>query len=215
MTPVSLSREQALRLREIAFRALGFVPPWIGQYDRFYIVSCSDLAPRPVRALKGGLAVRISGVSLQDIEDLQGQLNIDVPVVFLQFYGRVQQVRMIRIDEPDGHTVAVAFIRPDNRIISPSGYGFDLGEKQVCWFFGTHIHPRYRLRGVFVNLVQEAYRLSLELGTMGLMGEIHYMNVASIRAHARMGFKVYRNMHYLRILSRRFYWESPGGFWCL
>ena len=58
---------------------------------------------------------------------------------------------------------------------------------QTCWDYDFEVLPRFRLGRTFARLWDEAYRLLRDRGVAASVSWIAFPNLASQRAHARMG----------------------------
>lgn len=58
---------------------------------------------------------------------------------------------------------------------------------RTCWDYDFEVMPRYRLGRTFVRLWDEAFRLLRERGIEWTASWIHWSNLASRRAHERIG----------------------------
>lgn len=204
------------RYRELFFRLTSFIPFFLAGYDRFYLVRCGTIDRNRILMMKNGPQLKVADYSPEAVREIKSDLaGLDSGIIEFQMTGRSGDAKIIKIDN-NGHCVAVCFAVKATSIRSPSGYSRSL--KNVCpvtWVFGTYIDENFRLRGYFPHLVNAAFEVSRQNGSRGLMGEIHHLNVASIKSHAKMGFTVFRDVQYLKIAQWKYFWERTGDFWCL
>lgn len=200
------------KYRSIVFRLLDYVPDSILEYDRFYIVRCIDFKSRLVRELRNGITFSIVAYTDSDLDLIGKQLNINKKIINFHLAGAKEKTKIIKIHKNE-RCIAVAFVKIADEIKSFSGYQISLEKNSsVTWFFGTYVHPDFRMRGYHANLIACAYDFSKMNGSKGLYGEIHYLNEKSIHAHKKLGFEVYRNMIYIKLFKKKYFKKSHEGF---
>jgi len=177
-------------------------------YDRFFIFVCYKFNNRMYRKLDNGLQLIVQDAKEEDLYRLKRDLDINLPIILFQIKNASGKVKIITI-EKNGETIAVSLFKEDHIIRSPSGYCLDLGEEnKFMWVFGAYVHPRYRLKGYHMHLLTKANDLCQEKGLKCIMCEIHYLNANSISSHVRLGFEIYKDIHYLKILNMKRYFEG-------
>lgn len=193
-------------------RFLRRVPRSIFTFDRFYVVQCRSIAPVS-RDLGVDAKMSIGPFTWEACQAIARDLPLRTSIISMHTEGKDPLgTRIIQIVNHD-RSAAFTVVTPITRVISPSGFNWELEpELKAAWVFGTQIDPRFRLRGYFVHLLSGAMQAAHELGCDRLMGEIHHSNSASLRAHARLGFEVYKHIKYIRVLGRSWYWEGDRSF---
>lgn len=181
-------------------------------YGNFYLVFCKDLKYRYIRPLDPKLDLKVVQCSNNELYIIKRDLDMNMDIIYLQTGDNLTDSQIIKINK-NKNCIACIFVRKVNKIKSPSGYRLNFGDNVFfSWIFGLYIHPDYRLRGYLPNLVSHAFQLSNQNRSHGLLGEIHYMNEASLRAFMRLGFKVCKNIHYLKLLNIKYYWEGKKKY---
>ena len=204
--------------RKIAFRLLSLIPSNIFVYNRFYFVYCHKFETKHLRPLKREYTLKVTTPSKQQIEKIKldlGDSELNWAINHFRITRERKDTKVLTI-EKDTHCIAVVFVRTLNKFISPSGFPLDFDDHLFAtWILYTQVHPDFRLKGYHVNLLFHAYQISQNDNSLGLFGEIHYMNRASIQSHAKLGFNVYKNVQYVKIIGKTFFWETKNGFWCV
>ncbi len=207
-------REQ--RFRVILEKFLYRIPAWLFRYDHFYIVKCANF-PMDLAPANNHARVTITGFSPDLLRKIKTDLpDLDIETIEFQVAGRkLEDVKIISINE-DNRCVAASFAIKVTDIKSPSGYRLNLGaENSVTWTFGVFVAEASRSKGYFFDLAYASLLLSRQNGSNGLCAEIHGKNTKSIRVNVLLGFSVFRNLHYIRLLQWRYFWQGPKEFCCL
>jgi len=220
---MKVSRAATVALRETRKGNVGYVlykiasriPPSIFLYDRFYLIRCRRLTQAAMRKLPPDTSLTVTSLSEERLASVAREIPIDLDIIRFQMEGPDRRdARMIRIDR-QGACIALMCVVAVEEIRSPSGYRLALGpEDRATWVVGTYIDERYRIRGYFAHLAAAAFEESLANGTGNLAGEIHFENTGSLKAHAGMGFAIFKEIRYVRLFGKAFYWEArraPGA----
>ena len=211
---LQVPKEQRIRL--ILKKVLSHIPPWLFRYDQFYIVKCTNFLV-DLATSNNDAQVTITGFSPELLRKIEADLPaLDTETIEFQLAGRkLEDVSIISVNE-DSRCVAVCFTVKVADIRSPSGFRMNLGaENSVTWIFGTLVAEASRSKLYFLHLAHAGLLLSRQNGSNGLCAEIHGMNTKSIRVNSLLGFKVFRNLHYIRILQWKYFWDGPKEFWCV
>lgn len=198
-----------LLLRRKEFRKLAYlvserIPYSIFRYNKFYIVfreaDQNVVSTRPL-----GLEYRlmVEDFDYQLLERINLELPQDLGTVWYRSREREDLTKIIYV-EHRGTIVAVNFVLFSERIISPSGWEFEM-EEVAPMIYGAYIEPRYRLKGLHAQMTKVANDLVKDSQARRLYGEIHYMNTNSLRSYKRLGFHVFKTVTYVQIFGKKFF----------
>jgi L-amino acid N-acyltransferase YncA len=195
----------------VLYKIVSRISPSLFLYDRFYLIRLRRLTSAAMRKLPPDASLSVTSFSEEQIERVSRDMPVDLEVIRFQMAGPDRRdARMIRIDR-QGACIALMCIVAVEEIKSPSGYRLALGkEDRATWVVGTYIDERYRLRGYFAHLAAAAFEECRANGTGNLAGEIHFENRASLKAHAGMGFAIFKEIRYVKLFGKAFYWEDRG-----
>jgi len=87
-------------------------------------------------------------------------------------------------------------------------YRVDFADKQACTG-GTWTHPKYRGRGLMVYGYFKRFEFLREQGIETSRNGVEVGNIASQKAHARFGPKVYARARYLKVFGWKSLKETP------
>ena len=196
----------------VLYKIASRIPPSLFLYDHFYLIRLRRLAPAAMRKLPADASLSVAAFSEREVERVSRDIPVDLGVIRFQMEGSDRRdARMIRIDQR-GACIALMCIVAVEEIKSPSGYRLALGtDDRATWVVGTYIDERYRLRGYFAHLAAAAFEQCKANGTGNLAGEIHFENTASLKAHLGMGFTIFKDIRYVRLFGKAFYWGDGGA----
>lgn len=196
------------------FAALGYlllsvIPDTIFKYDQFYFIKSEKIPETFLNVtVCSGMNVRIVDYSRKELDKIKKHLDIDEAIISFQSQKREEHTKIIVIVNHEGVPVAVSFTTKVRKLRSPSGYTFDLGENTYgTWSYGNYVHPDYRRRGALGLLMVTAHKLSRQEGRNTLYLEIHYLNRSSLAAHERVGFSIFKHIHYVKLFQKKYYFE--------
>lgn len=78
-----------------------------------------------------------------------------------------------------------------------------LKSNDAVWLYSAYVEPRYRMRGVYLHLMNDAKLVAEKNGLRALEAHIDFDNQISISSHLRLGFAVLK-----RIVALQFLWFS-------
>jgi hypothetical protein len=87
-------------------------------------------------------------------------------------------------------------------------YRVDFAHKQACTG-GTWTHPKYRGRGLMVYGYFKRFEFLREQGMKSSRNGLEAGNIASQKAHAKFGPKVYARARYLKVFGWKSWKETP------
>ena len=87
-------------------------------------------------------------------------------------------------------------------------YEVDFSKNQACTG-GTETVPEYRGRGLMAYGYFERFKYLREMGITASRNAVNVTNVASQKAHARFGPRIYARGRYLKLLWLEFWKETP------
>jgi hypothetical protein len=87
-------------------------------------------------------------------------------------------------------------------------YRVDFAAKQACTG-GTWSNPKYRGRGLMIYGYFKRFEFLKEKGIKCSRNAVEMGNIASHKAHARFGPKVYAKARYLKIFGWKYWKETP------
>lgn len=193
--------------RLLLFRLLSFIPPHLFCYDNFFFVYCeSNSVQKLIRPLPPKYSIIIHDFNYNLLERIKQQLPHNLDTVYYRLPQHEEKTKVITI-EYKNTIIALQFILFDAKVPSPSHYNLKI-DKNVVTGYGIFIHPDHRNKGLFYHLFNSAFDLSTRFGSPGIYAEIHSLNRISILAHKRMGFKLYKNIHYIELFRKRIFFES-------
>jgi L-amino acid N-acyltransferase YncA len=198
----------------VLYKIVSRFPPGLLVYDHFHLIRCRQLSPIVLRRLSPDTSLTVTDFSEERLAGVARDIPVDLGVIHFQMKGPGRRdARIIRIDQR-GKCIALMCIVAIEEIRSPSGYRLALGKDDpATWVVGTYIDERYRLRGYFAHLASAAFEQCMANGTKNLAGEIHFENAVSLKAHLGIGFVIFREISYFRLLGKAFYWENSGARW--
>lgn len=189
-----------------------YIPDSVFIYDRFYMFYDKDVDYTSQKKLEEGMDLAIQVVTDDLLEKVQHDLDVDLKIIRFQLEKATIPAEIMTI-EKDGRYIGVTFFKENDVAWSPSGYTFSLGEDiKFLWIFGTFVHPDYRIKGFNSIFLHQANALRVERGLDYLMGELHYGNKLTLKAHIKMGLKMYRDIHYLKLMNKKIFWENKTNF---
>ena len=112
------------------------------------------------------------------------------------------------IDGELAHLGRVAMNEEAKNCFDSLPYRVDFAHKQACTG-GTWTHPKYRGRGLMVYGYFKRFEFLREQGMKSSRNGVEADNIASRKAHARFGPKVYAKARYLKVLRRKSWKETP------
>lgn len=112
------------------------------------------------------------------------------------------------IDGQLAHIGQVAMNEAAKNCFDTLTYRVDFAAKQACTG-GTWTNPRYRGRGLMVYGYYKRFEYLRERGVKTSRNGVEVSNIASNKAHARFGPKVYARARYLKIFGRKSWKETP------
>jgi hypothetical protein len=112
------------------------------------------------------------------------------------------------IDGELAHTGLVAMSQEAKNSFDVLPYRVDFASGQACTG-GSWSNPKYRGRGLMVYGYFKRFEFLKEKGIKSTRNAVDMGNVASHKAHARFGPKVYAKARYLKILNWRSWKETP------
>jgi L-amino acid N-acyltransferase YncA len=183
-------------------------------FNNFYITKCTEINHNlPVKELDHNYTFIKESPTTEKISEISKYLDIDVKAINLQLNNEFEKTLIAGIKHNNRY-IALTYFKPSNKFIAGSGYSTYLDNEQKTYYyvFGTYIHQDHRMKGLFVYLSKKIFDLSKDKGMGGLFGVIHFLNEPSIKAHKRFGFKVHKNVHYLKILCFEWLWEGKKIF---
>lgn len=195
------------------YKLLDRVPYSIFRYNNFYIMHCREISnKRLFRPLGNEYKLIIKEFSYELLDRIRKELPQDLETVYYRAKGREWQTKAIYI-EKSGKIVSTCFVLFDSKIPSPSSYVLDMGGRVVVSCYGIFVGPKFRMKGLHFHMLNAAFDLSSEVGTPGLYGEIHYMNKNSLVSHLKIGFEVYKNIKYIKLFGKIFFYEDVPELW--
>lgn len=182
-------------------------------YDRFYLVENRTFTVKMMRDLKSGDKIEIVDDSIYEFKKIESDLDINRNNIDLQSQGESGPGYIVKITN-GSRCKAVTFLKYVEQIKSPSGYKLKV-QGPVPYIYGTYIHPKYRMKGYFVNLYEAVFKYIQNSGDSCLYGEIHYLNRGSLLSHHKLGFNALKDVQFVSFFTRRLFWTKESDFWCL
>jgi hypothetical protein len=106
------------------------------------------------------------------------------------------------------HIGWVAMSREAKDTVDSLPYRVNFTDKQACTG-GTWTHPHYRGRGLMVYGYFKRFEFLRERGFTSSRNSVVVGNIASQKAHAKFGPKIYARARYLKILGWKSWRERP------
>lgn len=182
------------------------------RYDNFYILHCEELKNQKLcKPLDDSYSVSTERFSAALLNRLNNELSESPPSLHYRTKGREQRTHAIYI-EHRGRIVSRSFVLFDEIYISPSGYELPMGQV-VAQVHGAYVDPQYRWKGLHLHMLRNALDLSLKKGTPGAYSEIHFLNRNSYGSYNKLGFRIYKNIKYVAILGRKYFFEGEPTHW--
>lgn len=94
------------------------------------------------------------------------------------------------------------------KLFDPLPYHVNFSNKQVCTA-GTWTNPKYRGKGLMTYAYFKRFQFLKEIGMKSSRNAVAINNIASQRAHAKFGPRVYAKARYLKILGWKYWKETP------
>lgn len=112
------------------------------------------------------------------------------------------------IDGKLAHIGRVAVSEAAKNCFDSLPYRVDFARKQACTG-GTWTHPKYRGRGLMVYGYFKRFEFLWEKGFKSSRNGVEVGNIASRKAHAKFGPKVYARARYLKVFGWKSWKETP------
>lgn len=106
------------------------------------------------------------------------------------------------------HTGQVAMSQEAKNTFDSLPYRVDFAHRQACTG-GTWTNPRHRGKGLMVYGYFKRFEFLREKGFSSSRNAVDVGNIASHKVHAKFGYKIYAKAHYLKILGRVYWRETP------
>jgi hypothetical protein len=175
-------------------------------YGSFYFARCKNFSSR-VRKLPDTVKIVEKQFGYEELKKLNNDIEINWKTVEFQIGNDFADTCIIEIQK-NQKCIGMAILKKTNILKSRSGYNYYLGRGRYgAWIINTYIAPEYRIKGYFLNLIEKAWEVSKRYGDGGIYGEIHYRNKSSLMAHKRIGFNVIKNVTYLTVCGKSYYFE--------
>jgi RimJ/RimL family protein N-acetyltransferase len=112
------------------------------------------------------------------------------------------------VDGEIAHIGLIAFSEEAKNTFDFIPYEVDFANNEVCTG-GTETVDKYRGNGLMVYGYFKRFQFLREIGITTSRNAVNVNNIASQRAHARFGPKVYARIRYLKVLGWEFSKETP------
>jgi len=112
------------------------------------------------------------------------------------------------IDGELAHIGWVAMNAEGKKTFDSLPYQVNFSDKQGCTG-GTWSHPKYRGRGLMVYGYFKRFEFLREQGMKSSRNAVDVGNIASQKAHAKFGPKIYGRGRYIKIFGWRYWKETP------
>lgn len=203
------------RYNEFFFELCKVIPFNLIVYSNFYFVKCDTLADKiKIKPLDKKYKIFIEDFNYDLLERIKKELPHNLETVYYRLEKKEDKTKIIIIEHND-RIVAIMFFLYDSSVPSPSGYFLGFNKEKVLTCYDVYIDHKYRFKGLHLHLFSSAFEISKAFGNPGLYGEIHFLNKNSILSHHRLGFYVYKNIHYIQILGKKYFFEGSKKFWCV
>ena len=114
----------------------------------------------------------------------------------------------ICVDRELAHIGWVALSKEAKNAIDSLPYHIDFANKQA-WTGATWTNPKYRGKGLMAYGYFKRFQFLKERGIKSSRNAVDVGNIVSQKVHAKFGPKVYAKARYLKILSWKFWGETP------
>jgi len=199
------------KYKVLLFEVHQYIPRNIFRYNHFYFVRCEKFSGlKSIRPLNDKYNLSVHDLSYDLLERIKVELPYNMDTVYYRVRNREEKTKVITIVLAE-KIIGVQFVLFDTQVPSPSGYDLHM-ERPVVTCHGMYVHPDYRNKGLHIHTLVTSFDLSRQFGTPGLFSEIHFLNRNSILSHKRIGFDVYKNVHYIQILGKKVFFEGKKKF---
>lgn len=106
------------------------------------------------------------------------------------------------------HIGCVALSEEAKKTFDSLPYEVDFSNNEACTG-GTETVPEYRSRGLMAYGYFQRFKFLREMGITASLNAVDVNNIASQKAHARFGPRLYARGRYMKLLCLKFWKETP------